>query len=241
MIYVGIYGLRGTAVAQWSRCCATNRKVAGSIPASVIGFFIDIKKNPSDRTMAVGSTQALTEMSTRSISWGGGGKGGRCVGLTTLPPSCAVVMKSGNLNFLELCGPLRGPGSSFGIGNDYGLNGPGSNPGGDKTFRSSRSALCPTQPPVKWVPGSFPGVKRGRGVLLTTHPLLLPRSWKSSAIPLPTLWTTPGLYRDYFTVTLEGSSYARCDQSCWSYLPCLQAVPFTNNLSSAYQCVVKNN
>ena len=33
----------GTAVAQWLRCCATNRKVAGSIPASVIGFFIDIK------------------------------------------------------------------------------------------------------------------------------------------------------------------------------------------------------
>jgi len=32
----------GTAVAQWLRCCATNRKVAGSIPASVIGFFIDI-------------------------------------------------------------------------------------------------------------------------------------------------------------------------------------------------------
>jgi hypothetical protein len=25
----------GTAVAQWLRCCATNRKVAGSIPASV--------------------------------------------------------------------------------------------------------------------------------------------------------------------------------------------------------------
>ena len=33
----------GTAVAQWLRCCATNRKVAGSFPASVIGFFIDIK------------------------------------------------------------------------------------------------------------------------------------------------------------------------------------------------------
>jgi len=32
-----------TAVAQWLRCCATNRMVVGSIPAGVIGFFIDIK------------------------------------------------------------------------------------------------------------------------------------------------------------------------------------------------------
>ena len=29
--------------AQWLRCCATNQKVAGLIPADVIGFFIDIK------------------------------------------------------------------------------------------------------------------------------------------------------------------------------------------------------
>ena len=34
---------RGTAVAQRLSCCATNRKVAGSIPDSVSGFFIDIK------------------------------------------------------------------------------------------------------------------------------------------------------------------------------------------------------
>ena len=33
----------GTAVAQWLRCYATNLKVAGSIPAGVSGFFIDIK------------------------------------------------------------------------------------------------------------------------------------------------------------------------------------------------------
>ena len=32
-----------TSVAQWLRCCATNLKVAGSIPAGVNGFFIDIK------------------------------------------------------------------------------------------------------------------------------------------------------------------------------------------------------
>jgi len=30
-----------------------------------------------------------------------------CVRLTTLPPSCAVVTKSGNLNFLEPSGPLQ--------------------------------------------------------------------------------------------------------------------------------------
>jgi hypothetical protein len=28
-----------------------------------------LTQNPSDRTMALGSTQPLTEMSTRSISW----------------------------------------------------------------------------------------------------------------------------------------------------------------------------
>jgi hypothetical protein len=41
----------------------------------------------------------------------------------------------------------------------------------------SRPALGPTQPPVQWVPEVLsPGVKRGRGVTLTTHPHLVPRS-----------------------------------------------------------------
>jgi hypothetical protein len=54
---------------------------------------------PSGRTVALGSTQPLTEMNTSNISWGGGGggKGGRGAEVTTLPPSCA--------DCLEICEP----------------------------------------------------------------------------------------------------------------------------------------
>ena len=51
---------------SWLRHCATSRKVAGSIPDGVIGIFHC--HNPSGRTMALGLTQPLTEMSTRNIS-----------------------------------------------------------------------------------------------------------------------------------------------------------------------------
>ena len=45
-----------------------------------------------------------------------------------------------------------GLGRSVGIATDYRLDGPGSNPGGDKIFCPSKQILGPTQPPVKWVP-----------------------------------------------------------------------------------------
>jgi hypothetical protein len=49
------------AVAQWLRHCATNWKVAGSIPDGVIGIFH--WHDPSGHTMALGLTQPLKEMS----------------------------------------------------------------------------------------------------------------------------------------------------------------------------------
>jgi len=57
---------------------------------------------------------------------------------------------------------MCGPGSSVCIATEYGLDGPGSNPGGDEIFRPSRPALGPIQPPVKWVPGFSRGERRPR-------------------------------------------------------------------------------
>ena len=56
----------------WRSClrhCAKSRKVAGSIPDGVTGIFHGHK--PSGRTMALGSTQPLTEM----VKSNGKGKG----------------------------------------------------------------------------------------------------------------------------------------------------------------------
>jgi hypothetical protein len=80
--------VRDTWWYSWLRNFVTSRKVAGSIPNRVIGFFH--WHNPSGRTMALGLTQPLTEMSTRNVS---GSKGGRCVLLTTLLPSCADCLE----------------------------------------------------------------------------------------------------------------------------------------------------
>jgi len=67
--YTLIYQLVGHAVApSWLRHCATSLKVAVSIPDGVIAIFH--RHIPSGRTMSLGLTQPLTEMSTRNISCG---------------------------------------------------------------------------------------------------------------------------------------------------------------------------
>jgi hypothetical protein len=50
----------------------------------------------------------------------------------------------------------------------------------------SRPTLRSTQPPIQWVPEVLsPGVERGRGVTLTTHPHQVPRSRMSRSYTLP--------------------------------------------------------
>jgi len=74
-----------TAVAQWLRCCVTTRKVAGSMVP--LEFFIDIIL-----PIALGPRGRPNLQQKRVPGAFPGGKGGRCVRLRTLPPSCAVVM-----------------------------------------------------------------------------------------------------------------------------------------------------
>jgi len=66
-------------------------------------FFIDVKSFRSYYGPGVDSSSNRNEYQEHFL----GSKDGRCVRLTTLPPSCAVVMKSGNLNFPEPSGPLQ--------------------------------------------------------------------------------------------------------------------------------------
>ena len=58
-------------VLMWCNClkhCCISRKVASSIPDTVIKIFHCL--NHSYLTTALGSTQPLTEMSTKVVSWG---------------------------------------------------------------------------------------------------------------------------------------------------------------------------
>jgi hypothetical protein len=67
----------GGGAVGWSTALQGGRSWV-RFPMGVIGIFHWL--NPTDRTMVLRLTQPLTEMSTRKDS--------RCVGLTTLPPSC---------------------------------------------------------------------------------------------------------------------------------------------------------
>ena len=77
------------------------------------------------------------------------------------------------------------PGSSVGIATDYGLDGPGI-----ESRWGARFSTGPGLHPACYTmgTGSFPGVKCGQGVKLTPNPLVVPWSWKGTAIPQLPLW-----------------------------------------------------
>ena len=84
------------AVLQFGRSLVRSQLVS-------FEFFIDIESFRSHYGPGVDSASNRNEYQDYFL----GVKSGRYVRLTTLPPSCAVVTKSGNLNFLEPCGPLQ--------------------------------------------------------------------------------------------------------------------------------------
>jgi hypothetical protein len=80
-------GARGSVVG-WGTMLQAGRSPI-RVPDEVYIFNL---LNPSSRTMALGSTQLLTEMSSRNFPVGV--KSGRYVGLTTLPPSMSRMSEN---------------------------------------------------------------------------------------------------------------------------------------------------
>jgi len=78
----------GACWSSWLCNSTTSCKVAGSVPDGVTGIFHP--HNPSGRTVVSnrnGNQEYFLE-----------GKGGRCVGVITLPPSCAHYLETCPLN-----------------------------------------------------------------------------------------------------------------------------------------------
>jgi len=76
-------------------------------------------------------------------------------GMIRNPKSCAAmrVHKYGCITAVFLATVFWRRDSSVAVATRYGLDGPGSNPGGVEIFRTCPDRLRPTQSPIKWVPG----------------------------------------------------------------------------------------
>jgi len=92
----------GRAMAQL-RHCASGLKAAGSISEGDTGILH--WHNPSGRTMAMGSTQPLAEMSTRNTSWGE--KTAVAYRWQSYHLHVSTALKSGSLNLMQPSGPVQ--------------------------------------------------------------------------------------------------------------------------------------
>jgi hypothetical protein len=75
--------------------------------------------------------------------------------------------------FNDMYNIINGPGSIVGIATDYGLDGPGSNPIGDRISTPVQTGPGAHPASCTMGTGSFPWVKSGWRVTLTPHPLLM--------------------------------------------------------------------
>ena len=80
---------RGSRWSSGFRHCATNRKVAGSIPRWCHSKFSLIYPFRPHYGPGIDPASNRNEYQEYFL----GGKGGRCVGLATLPPSCADCLE----------------------------------------------------------------------------------------------------------------------------------------------------
>jgi hypothetical protein len=92
----------GCAVAEWVRHCATNRKVAGSIPDGVIGIFQWQSFRPH-----YGSGVDLAPNRNEYQEYFRGVKAAGAEGWQPCHLHVPIVLKSGNLNLLETSGPVK--------------------------------------------------------------------------------------------------------------------------------------
>jgi hypothetical protein len=102
------------------------------------------------------------------------------------------------------------PGSSVDIATDYGLDGPGIKSRWGRDFPPVQNGPGAHPASCTMGTGSFPAIKCGRDVTLTTHPFLAPRSWKSRTISLSPL----GHYRACNGVTLPLPLYLIKNNNC---------------------------
>jgi hypothetical protein len=99
--------------------------------------------------------------------------------------------------------------SSVGIETDYRLGGLGIESRWGRGFSPVQTG--PGAHPASCTMGtrSFRGVKCGRGVTLTTRPLLALRSWKSRAVPLPPSGPVTGLLYLYIHMYLSNLAFIK--------------------------------